>query len=86
MIRLNDLRGRPTPDGLVRLGVFVGLAVAAIATIWLVAYLLTGPGATERVLLPALLFFLPLIALGALVGWLAGLAAAAVLRRRRPLG
>lgn len=65
--------------------VLCGVAIAAIAMLWLTIALLTGSGATKDALLPALLFLLPVLGLGALAGWLIGLAATGIARlARRP--
>lgn len=68
--------------GVVWQGVIAGLALAAALLLWLAIALLTGPGATWRVLLPWLLFLLPILGAGALCGWLAALLVKALIRRR----
>lgn len=65
----------------VPLAIAAGLAVAVIALTWLSVLLLSGPGASERVLLPILLLVLPLLGGGAAVGWLAGLGLRALAQR-----
>ncbi len=64
-------------------GIFAGLAVAALVLIWLLIALLLSDGATWRLLLPWLLFLLPVLATGAALGWIAGLAVQASVRSRR---
>ncbi|MHB8575255.1 MAG: hypothetical protein ACYDCQ_07965 [Dehalococcoidia bacterium] len=66
-------------------GIAAGTGIAVIAMVWLTIALLAGPGATAKVLYPVLLFLLPVLALGAVAGWLAGIGvrAAMQLRNRR---
>jgi hypothetical protein len=51
--------------------------------LWLLTTLLRSDGATWRLLLPWLLFMLPVLGIGAAVGWLAGFAAQALVRTAR---
>ena len=62
-------------------GTLTGTALAALAMLWLVVALVTGPGATWRILLPALLFLLPVLAAGAAVGLIIGALAALLASR-----
>ncbi|HLZ69887.1 MAG TPA: hypothetical protein VKV26_08265 [Dehalococcoidia bacterium] len=56
------------------LGIYAGLAAASLVLLWLLVALLRSDGATWRLLLPWLLFLLPVLSIGAATGWLAGLA------------
>jgi hypothetical protein len=67
----------------VPLGIAAGLAAAGLTLIWLLATLLLSDGATWRLLLPWLLFLLPLLGIGAAVGWLLGLGLRALAGTRR---
>lgn len=64
-------------------GAITGTAFGVLAMLWLALSLVTGPGATWRILLPALLFVLPVLGLGALVGLIIGWVALLALRTRR---
>ncbi len=64
----------------VPLGIAAGLAAGAAVLCWLLAVLLLSDGATWRILLPWLLFLLPLLAIGAAAGWLVGLGLQALAR------
>jgi hypothetical protein len=59
-------------------GIAAGLAAGVLAMLWITIALLTGDGATAKVLYPALLFLLPVLAIGAAAGYCAGLAVLAV--------
>jgi hypothetical protein len=64
-------------------GILAGLAVAALLLLWLLATFLLSEGATWQLLLPWLLFLLPILAIGAAAGWLVGLAVQAAVRSVR---
>ena len=74
------LRRRERPVAWVPLGIAAGLAVSGMALLWLLAVFLRSDGATWRLLLPWLLFLLPVLGIGAAAGWLAGLGLRAVAR------
>lgn len=73
---------RRTP-GWVALGIAGGLAIAALVLLWLLLAFLLSDGATWRILLPWLLFLLPVLGIGAAAGWLVGLALRPLARTRR---
>jgi len=69
--------------GWVPLGIAAGLAAATAALLWLLAVLLLSDGATWRILLPWLLFLLPVLSIGAAAGWLVGFGLRALTGTRR---
>jgi hypothetical protein len=81
--RASDLAARWWALGLLGKGTVAGAAVGGLLMLWLALALLTGPGATWRILLPALLFVLPMLGLGALAGLVVGWLARVALRGRR---
>jgi hypothetical protein len=81
--RTSDLVGRWRALGPLGKGTVAGVAVGALLMLWLTLALLSGPGATWRILLPALLFLLPVLGVGALAGLIAGWLAQVALRGRR---
>ena len=64
-------------------GTVTGTAIGALVMLWLTLALVTGPGATWRILLPALLFLLPVLGLGAAIGLAIGWLARMALHTRR---
>lgn len=74
---------RRRPIAWVPLGIAAGLALAVAILLWLLATLLLSDGATWRILLPWLLFLLPVLGIGAGIGWLVGLVFDAVSRAVR---
>ena len=76
------VRGRRA-FGVLGWSTIAGALVAAVVTLVLAAALLRGPGATWRVLLPALLLLLPVLGAGAALGCAAGKVMALVLAPRR---
>jgi hypothetical protein len=81
--RMSDLTVRWRSLGPLGQGTVAGALVGALLMLWLALALLTGPGATWRILLPALLFLLPVLGLTALAGLIVGWLARLALRRRR---
>jgi hypothetical protein len=50
-----------------------GLAAGFAALLWITVALLTGPGATQKVLLVAMLLLFPVLAMGVTAGYLVAL-------------
>ena len=64
----------PSRWNAVQWGIAAGLAASVLAMLAVTVVLMTGDGATAKVLYVALLLLLPVLGIGALAGYLAGLA------------